>query len=93
MKAGRASAFFPQPGHDAFIAHPKGSLDAAQAHAVLVGGVHLVLKLLVVARPLGQKGKGAPAIHATCPLGTMPGTPVLLQSLSVAVRANIDKRR
>ena len=92
-KAGSAATFFPHPCHHGLVANPEGARDAADAHAILVGGHHLVLELLVVARPLGRECERALAVHAFGSLRPVLRVPVLLQTLVPTMRTPMNRRR
>ena len=90
---GKLLGFFPPPAHHRQVTNPEGAVNAAQAHAVLVGGQHLVLELRAMTRPSGREGKRPLALHAECPLRAALRAAVLLQAFAATVRAGLDPRR
>ena len=92
-KAGRAAVFFPHPAQHRLVAHPEGARDAPDAHAVLVGGHHLILELLVVAGSFGLQDERALTIQALGSLVPVLGVTVLADALAAATLANVDDGR
>ena len=93
VKVGSPASFFPHPAHERVVANPEGAGDAPGTHPVLVGGEHLVLDLLAVARPRWLQDESAFTLQALGALRPVASMAVFADLLTAAARTNMDDGR